>query len=506
MSGFTANAVSMPWRSSRAAVVIQATVLSLGVIFACLLLGAIAAFGSMKIAVLVAAVIGGLSVLALSTGTLLSGLVFLSFIIVGQLFYFGGMGQAVWISFGFGGLLYIKWMASLFSQGSEFRLTSLNVLVALFILSVLISFAVNRSPVFQALAGGKNLVALLSVFLVLSAGLVSRGTIQKIWKMMFWILMFQIPIVLYQYLIVAPSRTRFGSTVGGVEWDAVVGGFGGDPEGGGYSGGMAYFVCVAIAFAVGSYRRGLLSGVRLFLALCAGLLCVGLAEVKVVVVLVPLAAIVMFSPEIKRRPLIAIVGVPVAVVTAFSVLFAYEAVHYANRGGGGSSPSEIVERAFGYSLDPNHVNLRTGELGRVSAVRFWFAEQSLDQPTEFLFGSGPGASRGNSMVGPGEAARRYSFFIDRSAATQLLWDVGMFGFLAYVLACSVALLKALRLTRLPHVSAEDSAILETCAAGLGMLLVMLFYGREPLEAPAISVLAMLMLGVVACYDNKLKAP
>lgn len=467
------------------------------------LVGLVAAFGSVKVAVLVAAAVFGSAMLALPTQLLFSGLFFLSFLLVGQLFYFGGFGQAVWISFGLGGLLFAKWILAWFDSSQSRRLSVLGALAGLFLFSVVFSAVINLSPVLQAVAGGKNLVGLWGVFLVLGAGLVATTTVRRIWKSFFWILLFQVPVVVYQYFVVAPSRTRFGSTTGGVEWDAVVGGFGGDPDGGGYSGGMAFFVCVAVAFAVACYRRGLIGAFRLWVAVAAGLVSVGLAEVKVVVVLVPVAAIVMLAPHIKRRPLIVMLGIPVALVAGVLVLFAYESLHYGNSGtttNGG--PAEIVERAFSYSLDPEHINYRTREMGRVAALKLWWQEHSLSEPGEWLFGHGPGASRGNSIVGAGEAARRYPFLIDRSAATQLLWDVGIIGFLAYMSACMIGALKAAKLASTPGLDKLDAAILESSAAGLAMLVIMMFYGRDPLEAPAVSVLIMLMLGYVVFQDRR----
>lgn len=490
--------------NSKVSGALQLVLLVLVVLGASVLTGIVAAFGSVKVAVLLAALIGGLALLALPAPLLVSVVVLLAFVVVGQLFYFAGMGQSVWIVFGLGLLLFAKWLMSLFERGHAFRVDSMNAMAWIFLSTVLFSVLINLPPPLQAVAGGKNLVALWGLFFVVGAGMLSSRHICGIFKAFYWLLLFQVPLVLYQYFVVAPSRTRFGATAGGVEWDAVVGGFGGDPEGGGYSGGMAYFVCVAIAFAIAAYRRGLFGRFRLATALAAGALCVGLAEVKVVVVLLPVAALVMFAPLLRRRPLIALLGIPASLVMAFAVLVAYESLHYGNAGGSSVSPTEIVERAFGYSLDPNHINYRSGEMGRVAAVVHWWHEHGWHEPTKTLFGHGPGASRGNSIVGPGEAARNYPFLIDRSAATQLLWDVGVFGLFSYLLLCLLAVLNAMRLMyRLSRDNAEEAAMLEGCAAGLAMLVVMLFYGREPLEAPAVTVSVMLMLGYVAWLNRQL---
>lgn len=474
------------------------------ILLSAVIMGLVAAFGSVKFAVLLAAALLGAGLLALPVPMLMGVMVFTAFVVVGQLFYFAGMGQAVWIVFGFGLLLFVKWLLLSFNSAQPLRVDALSALVWLFLLAVLLSVLLNLPPVLQAVAGGKNLVAIWGVFFIVAAGSMSTRAMYRVWQAFFWLLLFQVPLVLYQYLVVAPSRTRFGATTGGVEWDAVVGGFGGDPDGGGYSGGMAFFVCVAIAFAVAAYRRGLIGPGRLAVALLAGALCVGLAEVKVVVVLLPVAALAMFAPELFKRPLLALLGIPASLVLALGVLVAYESVHYGNSGPTSSSPAEIVERAFSYSLDPDQINFRSGEMGRVAAVKHWWMEHDWSDPARLLFGHGPGASRGTSIVGAGEAARRYPFLIDRSAATQILWDIGLFGFLCYFGLCVVAAIKALRLSRVPGLVAEEAAMLQASAAGLAMLLVMLFYGRDPLEAPAVALLIALMLGFVAWQDKRLR--
>lgn len=475
----------------------------LAVVVLAMFFGAVASIGSIKVAVLLGGALMALFLLAVPVEPLVHGLFVLSFFLVGQLFYFANMGQAVWIAFGAGGLFYLKWLIVDWGRGRGQRMDGIVITVAAFMLAFVISVAVNTPPVLQALAGGKNLILLWSVFLLIAAGLMSWGGLRKVWLTLEFALYFQVPIVLYQYLVVAPSRTRFGTTVGGVEWDAVVGGFGGDPLGGGYSGGMAYFVCAMAVYAIAMYSRRLIGRLRLVAMLLSSLICIALGEVKVVVVLLPVAAIVILAPQLRRRPLLFILGLPTVLVMGFGVLMAYERLHYDNKVSHARTEAPMIERAFN-SLDPERINFRTGEMGRVAALIHWWNEALIDDPLHGLLGYGPGASRGNSIVGPGEIARRYPFSIDRSAATQILWDMGLFGFVAYVMGMVLAAFRALALSRSAERGSWESGVMETVAASLGMFSVMVLYGREPLEAPAIALFYMLLIGMTV-FRSRLTA-
>ncbi|MAS40304.1 MAG: hypothetical protein CMK33_01145 [Porticoccaceae bacterium] len=469
----------------------------LALVVACLLFGVVSAFGSVTFGALMAGAMIGLFLLAMPVQNLLLGVIVLAFFIVGQLFYFAGIGQAVWVVFGMGALLYVKWIALASRRHGPLRLDALSSAVVAFLLAFVLAVLVNQPPALQALAGGKNLVLMWSVFLLVAGGFVRWEGLRRIWLLLEWALYFQVPIVVYQYFVVAPSRTSFGATAGGVEWDAVVGGFGGDPLGGGYSGGMAWFVSVMAVYGIALYRRRQIGALRLTAMLLSALLCVVLAEVKVVVVLIPAAAALVLLKDIRKHPVLVAIGIPAALALALGMLMAYQSLHYAGTASHSTSIDQMVTKAFGYSLDPDQINYRTGEMGRVAAVSLWFRDALVKDPFHGVFGYGPGASRGRSIAGAGEVARRYPFLVDRSAATQLLWDVGFAGFSAYLVAMGLGAIRAVRQSRDERGGPWKAAMLEACGAGLGMLVVMTFYGRDQLEAPAICLFSILLLGIVA---------
>jgi hypothetical protein len=466
-----------------------------GVVMLAVLSGLLAAVGGVRPTMLLAGMLLGLSMLAMPLNWIMWVLVVASFFVVGQLFYFGGLGQALWLPYGFGLVLYGKWFTLRAFSGVKVQLDHITLLVIGFLLAVALSVAVNAPNFLQAVATGKNFVGLWSVFFLVAAGLLSMPFFHRLWRVLLWALFFQIPIVAYQYLVVAPSRQTFGGVIGGVQWDAVVGGFGGHQEGGGASGAMAFFACLMTIYAVALYRRGQAKLWILIAVVFSSTVCVVLAEVKVVVVLLPLAAFVLLAPETLRRPVLVLSSALVTLILGFLLLLGYESVHY-QRSADTRDPVEVVTRAFGYSLDVNQINMRSGEMGRVAAVAHWWREVAERDGFHAVFGYGPGASRSQSLVGAGDMARRYPFKIDRSTATQLLWDVGLFGFFCYFALLSAGAWKAARLARQLRAQPAEAALLDTASVGLAMMVLMTFYGRDPLEVPALAVLTSLMLGFV----------
>ena len=71
-------------------------------------------------------------------------------------------------------------------------------------------------------------------------------------------------------------------------------------------------------------------------------------------------------------------------------------------------------------------------MGRTAAIPFWWHEHDLSDPAHLLVGHGMGSSRFRSSLGVGEVAKRYVFSIDTSAATAMLWDLGLLGGSAFV--------------------------------------------------------------------------
>jgi hypothetical protein len=416
----------------------------------------------------------------------------LVFVIAGSIMYFGGIGQALLLPYGLSLALIAKLVR--FSGPRERRsVTAMHWAIGALVASAALSTVVNVPQPLLAMAGLKSLIGFVPVALLLASGALKDYWLVQFWRAVAFVPLLQLPYVLYQYFIVAARRST--SSVSGVSgsWDSVVGSFGGNPDGGGASGVLAFLVlaCSFLAYELG--RAGLLSRTwRLAIGL-SGLICIVLAEVKVIILLLPVGMIAYFLPHIVRRPLRSIAAVLVSVVLAMAVILTYSMVHYAKRNKGTPTPVELYEYTFGYSTDPNYINFSTGEMGRSAALRLWWNDGMLRNPLHGVVGYGPGSSRGKSSFGVGEKAARYPFFIDRSAATQILWDFGLIGLVALLCLPVAAGLAAFGVARHQWDGALRP-IMNVVPPVMAMAALMVPYSRDLLEVPALSFFFMSLLG------------
>lgn len=456
-----------------------------------------ALMGPGKLTLMMIGALASLFLFAVSTGGLLYIFAVMVFLVIGQLMYFAGINQALWVAFGIAGLLFFRIPSVYLNSPIAKTRLGLPLLFPLlfFFFVFVVSIAINAPPMLQIIVGGKNLVMFWSVFMVIALFAISFSTTERLFRYLIPMVFLQIPFVLYQYFIVAPKRSNAGGRMG-VSWDAIVGGYGGDPSSGGASGTMAFMLILGILLAISLYRYKQMSMKLLGAVVVCALFCVALAEVKVVVVLLPVGIAILYWKDLVRRPLKAVVSLFMALVVGLGILVLYEQVHPAAPGQQAHDISSLLDRDFGYSLDSRLINMETGEMGRNAAIVFWWDEGFKRDPLRGVLGYGPGASRSASSLAVGEVARKYHFGIDRSAATQLLWDIGLAGFGGYVFIMISGICLALR-NATACTSATGKAVLEAAAAGLAMGIIMLPYSRDVLEVPATSFLIVFLLGMAA---------
>ncbi len=470
----------------------------LAIFFIAIFLGLTIGKGQINLLIVFIGALGGLALLSLSNELLFKIFIILNFFVVGQIMYFGGMQQAMLILYGIGLLLYLKVYEAvniLSSYESKSSVsTPLFVVVIFFILVVFISTLINQIDILQFLVGGKNLLFIWSLFFIAAFGLYSFKFIDGLWQKIYLLVLFQVPIVLYQAFYVAPKRKLMG--IEGVSWDAIVGGFGGKPYAGGASGTLAYFLVVAFIYFLLMYRFNLLSLRRFLSYSLVILLIVILAEIKVIVILIPVGLAVIYYKQLFRHPIRLLLSSVALLLFFYMILASYE---YQKRGDLEKSLniSSLMDRSFGYSFGVDVINYKTREMGRVTALNHWWQENGTNNLLYTLFGHGPGESRIKSKFSVGETAAKYPFKINRSAATQILWEVGILGFLLFLWLLLVA-------TRLSYIasfnncfSSSQKVNLQATSASLAMAVIMLPYGRDVIEVPILSFYIAFSIGYSA---------
>jgi hypothetical protein len=456
--------------------------------FLALLVGLLISAGSIYFVIFALAVVLGGYVIAAPATWLMMAMACLVYVVAGSIMYFGGVGQALLLPYGLSLGIVAKVIAA--RTARDARLTSLHWAFIVLVAAIILGVIINQPQPLLAITGIKSLIGFVPVAILLGSGLLTAKWQLQFWRATAFIPVVEVPFVLYQYFVVAAKRASGG---GGVAWDAVVGSFGGSPDGGGASGVLA-FLALASVFLAREFvaAKQLHRGWYTLISLSA-LSCILLAEVKVIVLLLPAAGFVLFLPQMLKRPVRSAIAICAVLVLAVGVIASYAMLHYAKRNHGTPTPAELYDYTFGYSTDPNYINLETGEMGRSAALRLWWTDGWLVNPVKGLLGYGPGASRGKSSFGVGDVARRYPFFIDRSAATQILWDFGLFGFCVFM---ALPFLGAWYLFMANR--REVASVLRPVAVAgppiLSMAAVMVPYGRELLEVPAMSFFFMALLG------------
>jgi hypothetical protein len=294
-------------------------VLGAGALFAVLAGAGTALIGPMAAAVF-AAMLLGIVALFLPIRWLVVGLVLVSFLITGQLIYFARIDKALWFPFLVGALMLVRFPLDRMQRGhrplheaeaAPLTPTAMKVCIALYMATLLSSTLFNGVPPLQMLVSFKEYLFLWGLFLVLAAGLVRPDFVLRIWSVLPWLMVLQLPLIAYQRFVVAPSRRNIGAA-----WDAVVGAFGGNPMAGGSSGAMGLFCVVMILVVIARWRAGLLPLWQTLLLGLSGLLGIGLAEIKFAVLLLPIGFALLFLREFARRPMQGLVAVAVGVALA----------------------------------------------------------------------------------------------------------------------------------------------------------------------------------------------
>lgn len=438
---------------------------------------------------------------------LVVAVVLLSFVVTGQLIYFARLEKALWFPFLAGALLMVRFPLDymhrssrpLYGAASMPRTpTGLKTCIVVYFLVLFGSTLINRSPLLQVVVSSKEYLYLWGLYLVLVNGLVTRELVVRIWNGLPWLMVFQLPLVLYQRFVVMPGRRNVG-----IDHDAIVGAFGGNPMGGGSSGAMGLFCVIGVVTVIARWRQRLLPTWQCLLLVTCGLLGIGLAEVKFMVLLLPLAFGLIFARDLARHPVRSVLFIVLGFALALGVLAAYK-LQFAQQDKH-QTTKEYFDSMFSASTDPDFVDMRTGEMGRVAAIRFWYRKHGVDNPTHLLIGHGAGASRVGSTV-VGVAAKRYPFNISRSALATLLWEIGVLGTGAFVALLAAAYLVLFRQSGDERLGIESRTALSSMAVAVVMLAASLPYNTDLLYSHQMQILLMLCLGYAAMMNAQDPAP
>jgi hypothetical protein len=470
-----------------------------------IVLGFVAASGFLIGQIVIAGAMAGAFLLLLPPGPLVLLLVLGTFVIQGTAAYFLKLQQLAWLPYVLCILVSIK-AISFREVGRAHRdntrltspwATATAIFLVLYILSLLFSTLLNQPPLIQVVVGLKNALPIWIAAALVFQGARDPAFRDIIWRSLAAIFFIQIPLVLYQHFVVIPSRRDLTTAM-----DAVVGTFGGLIDGGGSNSTLVIFALLVMAYSLALWLRKSISLRRALLFWAVGFIIIFSGEVKAALIWIPLTLV-----YVLRRQMISNFGSMVATVlvgtlTISTLFLAYDALYW-SKSGPQRSASELVERMT-YFFDESNINYRSGEISRGASLSLW-AKDSATDPAHRILGYGPGASRISATGGLGQVAKRFApLGITATGAALLLWDVGLFGFLAFVGLLASTLLAIRRCSNDTRTPPIEAARLDALGSMILIFGSLLFYNRSLLDEPSIQLLLSIAVGYSLFWTVQLK--
>jgi len=360
----------------------------------------------------------------------------------------------------------------------------------------LLSMAYSGGPLMEGVAATKRYFQYFGLMFALAIVPFAARLVIRWWHFLGLVAILQFPLALYQRIVLVPMREGMP----GVDAiDIVVGTMEGSLTGGGSSSVMALLLVAAWVYLLSLYREGVMPTRRFALLAALIVAPLPLGEVKLLVVLVPIAMALTFVDLVRRHPLRFILGIVLGLAVLAALGWAYLAIN-ATPGRsvtpGGDSFEKIIESTIAYNF--GSVGYYGTGLNRTSVYPYWFDHHHLSDPISLVFGHGLGSTyevRGAANLGHMAQAHPW-MHVGLTAASSVLWDLGILGLVLLVALYLSAARYASRLVRQAR-PGFDRAFCRTLHVTSVMLFVMLFYSDSPITVPSQQVLMALCFGLIA---------
>jgi hypothetical protein len=343
----------------------------------------------------------------------------------------------------------------------------------------------------EFIAGFKRYFQMFGLLFALAWLSFDRSEVLK-WKRAILILaLAQLPWALYELIYLVPIRESVIHLYKNlVPIDVVAGTFGSARYSGGANGEMASFLIIILAFILAKWRERLIKASTAFLIGIPIAAPLFLGETKVVIVLLPLMALLIFRKDILAKPHVAVAAMAIAGTLTFAAGYIY--LSWSDK-----TAEEQIEQTLSYNIYDKGYG--SAYLNRSTVITFWAQEQSLADPLSFVIGNGLGSSHDATL---GHVSAQYpGYRIGLTAASTLLWDTGILGTSIFLLIFALAWKEASRLAKLTtdkSLQAEINAI----QAAIALFVFHLIYRLTPLETLTYQIFMFLTLGYLAWLSQQ----
>lgn len=472
---------------------------------AALLLGAVSGLGS---PMLVAPFLGiGAVVLLVALPAVVTvwALVVLSLFVVGPVIYYASVESVRWLPPLLAAALLLPFFVQRLRASAKEVHTGLPPHVAFYVAFLVVATitSVFASPrLAEAVFAFRTYYAYLPLALVVMYGLVQPASMERIWRFLLICSFVQLPFALFQILVVARGRINREALQ-----DVVTGTFPGNLEQGGANAGLAVFTLTACLVAISLWRAKKLGTLWMLAVSLSCLAVIVLAEVKAVVLMIPIALALLFWREIGRQPLKALGLCFIGLVVAAGVMVSYQKLYYSSATADWSSqdkpltPLESIRNQF----DPQLAQ-RGAVVGRMAAYADWWHKTArADEAIGLFTGYGVGSTQ-YGRLGIGKVMQRLKYAADNTASGLLLWDTGLVGHAFVLLSFGLAGVWSLRLARHAQVPVTHQAILHAVGVALFIHVLNLPYKDFMFRTAPSQVLMFFMLGYVAYWWRAVSQP
>ncbi len=481
--------------------------LLLVVIFAAVLIGGGLAMGNKYIAFGLLGMLGGALVLVTPVIVTFWLIILLAFLITGPITYFLHISQFQWLAPALDATEYVQVLLLVLSgrlRGQTTRIPGFVFWLGGYLFCALFTSVLSGITLAEAIMASRYNIFVWGALLVFLVGVVQDTTIDQVWRLLLGVAWLQLPMALYQYAFVASKRASGAVLSEAPPWDAIVGTFPGTDTAGGNSAAMAIYLLLMILLAIALWREGRMKGVwAAAIALC-GLATIALAEVKAVVLLIPVALALYYYKEVLRRPIETLAALVLSCTLALGLLYGYQKIHYdeVEVPAGAENYGYTVWDRIMNQLSPDNVKESNDRLGRVALlIHWWDNNPGAGDVQHTLFGYGLGTTQ-VSRIGVGSLTKRWGD-IGRTSLSILLWETGVLGTFAFMMMLATAAYLSSQMARDARIPDTHRIYLRVGAIGLLLFLLTLAYKPFAVRLFPTMMLMIIMMGQAHYWSNRL---
>jgi hypothetical protein len=477
------------------------------VIFAAVLIGGGLAMGNKYIAFGLLGMIGGALVLVTPVIVTFWLIILLAFLITGPITYFLHISQFQWLAPALDATEYVQVLLLILSgrlRGQTTRIPAFAIWLAVYLFCALFTSALSGITLAEAIMASRYNIFVWGALLVFLVCVVQDTTIDQIWKLLLGIAWLQLPMALYQYKFVASKRASGDVLSEAPPWDAIIGTFPGTDTAGGNSAAMAIYLLVMIVLTVALWREGRMRGIAAGGLVVSGLATLALAEVKAVVLLIPVALALYYYKDVLRRPIETLFALMLSCALALGLLYGYQKIHYDGivlPVAAENYDATVWDRIMN-QLSPDNVKEANDRLGRVALlIHWWDNNPRAGDVQHTLFGHGLGTTQ-VSRIGVGSTYKRWGD-VGRTSLTILLWETGLLGTFAFMMMLATSAYLSSQMAREARIPDTHRIYLRVGAIGLLLFLLTLAYKPFAVRLFPTMMLMIIMMGQAHYWSNRL---